>query len=365
MTIKEMTMKRLITISITAMFTVLTGCAGMSQVSVRDNASLVIGPHITQNATPYTAALECLSLTAERDAAIWLAIGQIPDLTGKFSNEDGGYRITQGAQMMASTAVSKIKNVHLVERIDTSVADFERGLAGKKLLGDGQTYVLPGKGRTMNWRPITSGGVRGSDYVLTGAITEVNHNIQSGGGEAAYYNVGVKARKYALNVAADLRLVNTRTLEVVASTTLQKQIIGYEFKAGLFRFFGTEVVDLNGGMKNNEPIQLGVRAILEAGVIQLLAEVMGGDASGCITGVEKAFDADPARVMTSPSEVASELADDLTPPAPVEAPIVTERFGDPARVLEVRESKLKRSFGSKLRTPINTKVATELNKMGE
>lgn len=344
------------------LFSALTGCAQMGTVNPGNgNAELVMGPHITNNNSPYTAALMCLAGTAETDAVAWVAIGQIPDLTGKFTNEDGGYRITQGAQMMASTAASKVENIRLVERIDTSVSDFELAMAGKKILGDGQTYNV-GKGRTMNWRPVPTGGIRGSDYTITGAITEVNYNIQSGGVEGSYYNAGVKARKYALNVAADLRLVNTRTLEVVKSVTLQKQIIGYEVGAGIFRFFGSEIVNFNTGMKNNEPIQLGVRAIIEAGVTQLLAEVVGGDALGCITGVEKAFDDDSNRVMQTPALVAAEVAESLTPPAPIPAPVKTNRFLDPDNnVSGVGVSPV----STKITPPIDSTVSADMNKMGE
>ena len=352
-------MKKIITIISFAIL--FSGCASMDIANPGNgNADLVMGPHITSNNSPYTASLMCLSGTAETSASAWIAIGQIPDLTGKFTNEDGGYRITQGAQMMASTAASKVSNIRLVERIDTSVSDFELGMAGKKVLGDGQTYTL--NSREINWRPVPTGGIRGSDYTITGAITEVNYNIQSGGLEASYYNVGAKGRKYALNVAADLRLVNTRTLEVVKSVTLQKQIIGYEIGAGIFRFFGSEIINFNTGMKNNEPIQLGVRAIIEAGVTQLLGEVVGGDASGCIAGVEKAFDADASRVMQNPRDVAAEVAESLTPPAPIAAPLSTNRFIDPRNGVTTLPD---RKSSSTLTLPIDGNVSTDMNKMGE
>ena len=66
-----------------------------------------------------------------------------------------------------------------------------------------------------------------SDYFITGGLTEVNYNIASGGYQIGASNVGIKRRYNGMNVATDLRLVDTRTLRVVKTVSLQKQI---EFK---------------------------------------------------------------------------------------------------------------------------------------
>ncbi|MCZ9335816.1 CsgG/HfaB family protein, partial [Klebsiella pneumoniae] len=73
------------------------------------------------------------------------------------------------------------------------------------------------------YRRILAGQVPGSDFYIVGGITEVNYNIRSGGFDAAVGEVdsdrpgsGIAThRTYVMNIAMDLRLVQTTTLEVV------------------------------------------------------------------------------------------------------------------------------------------------------
>jgi holdfast attachment protein HfaB len=50
-----------------------------------------------------------------------------------------------------------------------------------------------------------------------------------------------RARMFVMNIAMDLRLVNTRTLEVVDVISYQKQIVGREVGLGLFDFLNGNV----------------------------------------------------------------------------------------------------------------------------
>src|SRR5690606_6592044 len=112
--------------------------------------------------------------------------------------------------------------------------------------------------------------------------TELNYNIQSGGAEFSVNNVGPRARIYTMNIAVDLRIVGTQTLMVYDTVSVEKQLSGYEIGAGVFRFFGSNLFDINVGAKNQEPLQLGVRTAIEAGVLQLVASVAGVDPGPCV-----------------------------------------------------------------------------------
>jgi outer membrane protein OmpA-like peptidoglycan-associated protein len=85
-----------------------------------------------------------------------------------------------------------------------------------------------------------------------------------------------------MNIAADLRIVDTRSLVVRQTVSLEKQITGYEVGFNVFRFFGDDLFDINIGAKNQEPLQLGVRTTIEAGILELLAGVAGVDAVSCL-----------------------------------------------------------------------------------
>jgi len=80
----------------------------------------------------------------------------------------------------------------------------------------------------------------------------------------------------------DLRIVDSRSLLVVKTISMQKQITGTEVGAGIFRFFGTELLDVNMGSKNQEPLQLGVRTTIEHGLLELLGAVSGLSPQPCV-----------------------------------------------------------------------------------
>ena len=233
---------------------------------------------VVSNETPYSAGLRCLAgyaMAAGRPLRV--AVGQIADYTGKEEYE-GGRRVTQGAALMAMSALSKT-GVNLVERFDTSVAELELKYANNRLIGDGNTQ---------NFRAITAGQFPGSDLYLVGGITELNYNIRSVGADAfasdpategAKGQIGYKA--YVMNVAIDMRLVNTNTLEVVDVISYQKQIIGREISAGVFDFLNGTIIDVGVGERALEPIQLAVRSVIERGVLEMVSRQLGVDPVVC------------------------------------------------------------------------------------
>ncbi len=122
----------------------------------------------------------------------------------------------------------------------------------------------------------------GSDFYLVGGITELNFNIRSSGldadgGKASTGGVKAQigARLFIMNVGLDMRLVNTRTLEVVDVVSYQKQIVGREISAGVFDILNGNTFDISAGEGGLEPLQLGVRALIERGVLEMMANLYG------------------------------------------------------------------------------------------
>ena len=234
---------------------------------------------VTTNGTPYSTALVCLSNYARQYGlhAPHIAVGRIADYTGK-AEDNGGREVTQGASLMAISALAKA-GVPLVERYDTSVSELELKYANNKLISDaGPDGLAPSKA----YRQIVAGQVPGSDFYIVGGITELNYNIKSSGfdGQGGKQDVTkgsgeLTGKLYVMNVALDLRLVETKTLEVVDVVSYQKQIIGREIGAGFFKFFGTNVVNVSAGEGALEPVQLAVRALIERGVAEMTANLYG------------------------------------------------------------------------------------------
>lgn len=236
---------------------------------------------VTTNATPYSTALVCLSNYARQYGlhAPHVAVGRIADYTGK-AEDNGGRAVTQGASLMAISALAKA-GMPIVERYDTSVSELELKYANNKLISDGGTEGAgPGAGKA--FRQIVAGQVPGSDFYIVGGITELNYNIKSAGfdGQGGKQDVTkgsgeLTGKVYVMNVAMDLRLVETKTLEVVDVVSYQKQIIGREVGAGFFKFFGSNVVNVSAGEGALEPVQLAVRALIERGVAEMTANLYG------------------------------------------------------------------------------------------
>jgi curli biogenesis system outer membrane secretion channel CsgG len=268
----------------------LTGCVSPVADSVGRYTAPIGDAPVIANETPYSAALRCFgSYTARKPLRI--AVGQIADYTGKMESDNSGRKLTQGAALMAMSALSKA-GVPLVERFDTSVAEMELKYANNKLITDDKQSDQPG-----DYRKILAGSIPGSDYYLVGGITELNFNIRSvgaqGDGGAAGTNglTGtVGGTMYVMNVGLDLRLVNTDTLEVVDVISYQKQIIGHQIQGGAFNFLGATFFDASVGESALEPVQLAVRSITERAVLEMISRLYQTPGGSCASGLGTAAD---------------------------------------------------------------------------
>jgi len=245
------------------------------------------GSPVISNETPYSAALRCLGhYTNQRPLRI--AVGQIADYTGKNESDNSGRKLTQGAALMAMSALAKA-GVPMVERFDTSVAEMELKYANNKLIGDEKA---PG-----DFRKILAGSIPGSDYYIVGGITELNFNVRSmgasgdGGGVASNALKGTAgASLYVMNVGIDLRLVDTNTLEVVDVISYQKQIIGRQISAGVFDFLGQTFFDASLGESALEPIQLAVRSTIERATLEMVSRLYRAPQTSCGGALNTAAD---------------------------------------------------------------------------
>jgi curli biogenesis system outer membrane secretion channel CsgG len=304
----------------------LGGCVSPSADSDTGRYTAPIGDApVIANETPYSDALRCMAgVTAQRPLRI--AVGQIADYTGKMESDNSGRKLTQGAALMAMSALSKA-GVPLVERFDTSVAEMELKYANNKLITDDE------KAGAGDFRKIIAGSIPGSNYYLVGGITELNFNIRSVGanGDAGGTSSGslkgtTGGNMYVMNVGLDLRLVDTNTLEVVDVISYQKQIIGRQLQVGVFDFLGHTFFDASVGQSAPEPIQLAIRSVTERAVLEMITRLYHAPAATCASGLGTANDplADP-RDRTASSYTASSYT------APAVIATQEEKHNDPSR----------------------------------
>jgi curli production assembly/transport component CsgG/holdfast attachment protein HfaB len=252
-------MKRLAALAIGLLVsTGLTSCAGLAPGDATGVKPLMVYP-VTNNDTPYSQCLRKLQTVAASNLPVF-AVGEVADKTGQVSYYDkAGNNLTQGAAEMVMSALYKTGKAHLVERYDLRIPLAEVKLAEQNRLS-----------RTVE----SFGKLPSTDFVLVGALTELNYNIVTGGVGLRVAGIGAGARMAVVNVALDLRVINSKNFAVAYVSTLQKQIYGYEVQADVFRFFDTTFVELEAGHVRNEPLQLGVRAVVEMAVYQIMTEFL-------------------------------------------------------------------------------------------
>ena len=291
----------------------MMGCAGLKmQTLAKGEAPVVVGPAVRDNRTPLDSAMTCYNTKLADKLCgrkLQVAVGEIKDYTGKVA-ETQGAAVTQGGSLMLFSGLYKLKDaVNIHDRFDMRVTDAELRYISLKQLGDGINHEV--SGQKVPWMPYFGGSVKKSDYTILGGITELNYNIHSSGAEFRINQLGPAVRVYTMNVAVDLRLVNTQTLEVVSAVSLQKQFTGYEVGFELFRFYNNDLYDVNIGNKSQEPLQLGIRAIIEESVLRLLADATGVPYSACMRddwGYAKKQDADVNKPLPGDSTVGKPAA---------------------------------------------------------
>lgn len=239
----------------------LSGCASMagpkSEAGIRPSFNFPV----TNNDTPYSVCLKDLAPINAVNLPTF-AVGEVADKTGQFNNDTNGngHALTQGVSEMVISALAKTKKAYQVERLDLRIPLAEVKLAEQgRLSRDIKEY----------------GKLPASDFIVVGALTELNYNIVSGGSQLFVKGMGGGARMVVINVALDLRVVDSKSFKVRYVSSLQKQIYGYEVEANVFRFFGNTLVELDGGMIRNDPLQLGVRSVVEMAVYQIMTDFIG------------------------------------------------------------------------------------------
>jgi curli biogenesis system outer membrane secretion channel CsgG/outer membrane protein OmpA-like peptidoglycan-associated protein len=294
---------------------------------------VVVGPASRRNQTPMEPAFACLSqaMRDKRQPVFGVAVGDVKDYTGKYSQNEGS-TITQGGALMIYSALGKLGDViQLQERFDTRIAELELAYTDKRQLGDGGVHTVEAGKPAVPWVPYFGGSILRSNYYIVGGITELNYNVASSGYEVAVSGVGAKRRTFTMNIGLDLRMVDTRTLVVVKTVSLQKQIVGQEVGAGVYRFFGNELLDINVGNKSQEPLQLGVRTTIEHGVIELISSVTGVDGARCLSlasdrGAGAAQPVAAAAPQPAPAAPVAAVAAPTTPtnsPVAIAAPVAS------------------------------------------
>lgn len=237
------------------------------------------GPKSTIISTDYSGALKCVANYAETQSypAPRIAVGHITDFTGA-TDFYNGKRLTQGATLMAMTAVADA-GMRLVERFDMGVIQVDLDYAKAGLVRDSDSKL----------RSVDAGQLEGADLYIVGGITEFNPNLMSGGIDVYLGGTGdsdgafaAGASYYIIDVGIDLRLVDARSSEVLSVRSFKKQIVGYEREAGVFDLIGGVIFDVTAGKKALEPVQSSVRTMVDRAVFDFTSGLYAIDPNQCL-----------------------------------------------------------------------------------
>ena len=108
--------------------------------------------------------------------------------------------------------------------------------------------------------------------IVQGGVISYDTNIESGGLGARYLGIG-NTKQYREDVVTiSLRLVSVSTGEILLETTVSKNVLSTSVSQDVFRFIeaGTELVEIEGGIAENEVGSIALQKAVETAVFNLI-----------------------------------------------------------------------------------------------
>ena len=126
--------------------------------------------------------------------------------------------------------------------------------------------------------------------IIEGGVIGYDTNIRTGGRGARTLGIGYSKRYRQDVVTISIRAVSVLTGEVLLNVQTRKTILSYGTGGDVFRFVeqGTQLIEIEDGIGNNESVTYAVRTAIEAGVLELVYQ---GHERGFwnITGYDEKF----------------------------------------------------------------------------
>ena len=110
--------------------------------------------------------------------------------------------------------------------------------------------------------------------IIEGGIIGYDTDIKTGGRGARTLGVGVSRRYRQDVVTASMRAVSVLTGEVLLNVQTRKTVFSYGTGGDVFKFIeeGTQLVEFEDGIGNNESVTYSVRTAIEAAVLELIKQ---------------------------------------------------------------------------------------------
>ena len=200
-----------------------------------------------------------------------VAVYAFKDLTGQRKSVDNlasfSTAVTQGSTEMVIDALKTAGDgswFRGVERngIDNLVRERQIVRSGRQdfaKANEAETY------KELN--PLLFAGI-----IIEGGIIGYDTNVKTGGRGARTLGIGFSRRYRQDIVTVSMRAVSVLTGEVLLNVQTKKSILSYGAGGDVFKFVeqGTQLVELEDGVGNNESVTYAVRTAIEAAVLELI-----------------------------------------------------------------------------------------------
>ena len=214
--------------------------------------------------------MELLNLPPADEKPV-VAVYSFKDLTGQRKSIDNlasfSTAVTQGSTEMVIDALKTAGDgswFRVVERngIDNLVRERQIVRSGRQdfaKANDEETF------KDLN--PLLFAGI-----IIEGGIIGYDSDVRTGGRGARTLGIGFSRRYRQDVVTVSMRAVSVLTGEVLLNVQTKKGILSYGAGGDVFKFEeqGTQLVELEDGVGNNESVTYAVRTAIEAAVLELI-----------------------------------------------------------------------------------------------
>ena len=108
--------------------------------------------------------------------------------------------------------------------------------------------------------------------IIEGGVIGYDTNLQTGGRGARTLGIGISKQYRQDAVTVSMRAVSVLTGEVLMNVQTRKTILSYGSGGDVFRFIeeGTQLLEFEDGVGNNESVTYATRTAIEAAVLELV-----------------------------------------------------------------------------------------------
>ena len=215
------------------------------------------------------AHMELLNLPPAKEKPI-VAVYSFQDRTGQRKSEDNiasfSTAVTQGAEAMVIDALKTAGGgtwFRVVERggIDNLVRERQIIRSAR------QDFAKATESEAQGLQPMLFAGI-----IIEGGVIGYDTNLLTGGRGARTLGIGYSKRYRKDAVTISMRAVSVLTGEVLLNVQTRKTILSYGAGGDVFRFIeeGTQLLEIEDGVGNNESVTYATRSAIEAAVLELI-----------------------------------------------------------------------------------------------